>query len=117
MPLSVVPSQLSEPAITVDPTMALRWQDITGRSIGETHPCSQQKSSASVKEHFLAPQACAQLLPAARFWLLGRNAAERTQKNLAESATALYRLRKTTIAARERMMEIQKRLWPVRNAA
>jgi hypothetical protein len=39
------------------------------------------------------------------------------KKNLAESATALHGLRKTTIVARERTMEIQKRLWPVRNAA
>jgi hypothetical protein len=35
MPLSVLPNELPEPALTVDPTMARRLTGITGRSIGE----------------------------------------------------------------------------------
>jgi hypothetical protein len=44
MPLSVLPNELPEPALTVNPTMARRLAGVTRRSIGETHRRSQQKS-------------------------------------------------------------------------
>ncbi len=41
-------------------------------------------------ETFLAPQARAQLLPAARVWLLGSNAAERDKKICAEPSASSH---------------------------
>jgi hypothetical protein len=75
------------------------------RTISETHPCSQQKSSASVKEHFLAPQARgprharfsrggvevrAQLLPACPVLAAGtQRSGARTKNSVPNPSTAL----------------------------
>jgi hypothetical protein len=60
------------------------------RTISETHPCSQQKSSASVKEHFLAPQARAQLLPACPVLAAGTQCSGARTKKFCVEPTAHF---------------------------